>query len=307
MPGRKRKGSLSNPDAGITDRVYRDAATRDFFATNVAHAKGTLEGKPDSDVYQSFLDQGAPFIGGASGTMHGLVVGIELDKQKRIDAGEEVDGDPEEKRKRETLIGVYMATLVAGGHHSVSECLIAAKGYGYFDDITHPLYDYPRAMDELGIRLQQLGLAGKLKAEAPIGPGDPWREAFEQTWKSFLTLQEAISAAYRRRELDPGPLIRDFRNSVGERIKALFPDDLANKLDEMAAEQDDDARGQRVNEARDMIKQLQANLKDGLLRDLDTNPFNPLNIRETMSGTLERLSKGVVGKAPAVSSEPSGP
>lgn len=51
----------------------------------------------------------------------------------------------DELAKRELLLGVKSMELIALGHHSLSECLIAAQTLGYFQHIESPLENYPRA------------------------------------------------------------------------------------------------------------------------------------------------------------------
>lgn len=295
--GRKRKNSFSNFDAGITDRVNRDDTTRDFFATKTEHAKGLLEGDEggkindeNRKIYQQFQDADAPFIGGASGTMQGLIMGMEMKKKKS-------DLDEDELEQREKLIGVYMATLINGGHHSASECLIAAQKYEYFKDVTDPLKNYTTAMRQLGDRLSDVGLPTDLTAKV-TAVGDPWRSKVKQLITQMDTLQNQISRAYADRGLDAAPLIDEFKKTVRKPAIDLFGMDLADTLDGLPATKDDaTARGKLLATARGQIGTLKANLKDDLVDELENNPFKPLTLKAPLGGVLDMLLNSVVGPA----------
>lgn len=188
LDGRKRRNSFVGPHAGIADHVFRPEGAENFFTREVEHAKGMLEGVPTSATYQKFLAQGAPFIGGASGTIEGVALSWEA-KQKLAD----IDDDNEreaETLQREKTIGIYMATLLAGGHHSMSEMLIAAQQFGLFRGVTDPLTDYPRAMKELGEHLAELDLPDDLAPK----PGATWLNAVKKAQDEIVAIRKEISA-----------------------------------------------------------------------------------------------------------------
>ena len=293
LAGPKRKNSFSNVDAGITDRVNRDDETRDFFATKVVHAKGTLQGDESSDIYKKYADAEAPFIGGASGTMQGLILGMEMEKPK-------ADLTEAELKAREKLIGLHMAALINGGHHSASECLIAAKKYGYFGHVTDPIGDngdYTNAMKGLGDRLTAVGLPTDLTAKV-TAVGDPWRKAIGRLKIDLRRLQDEIGAEYTRRDRAPGPLIVEFRTKVRAPLLASMSVNLAKILDGLPATKGDkNARDTVLTNARNEIDALRTKLKDARVVEVEGNPFLPLSIRVPLTGALDLISKEIVGAA----------
>jgi len=186
--GRKRRNSFIGPHAGIADHVFRPEGAENFFTRDVEHAKGMLEGDPTSATYNKFLAQGAPFIGGASGTIQGIALCWEA-KQK-LDDIQDGDQREEEIARREKTMGIYMATLVAGGHHSMSEMLFAAQQYGLFQNITNPLDNYALAMKQFGEHLQDLGLPGDLTPK----PGDTWQNALTKVQGEIAKIRKEINA-----------------------------------------------------------------------------------------------------------------
>jgi hypothetical protein len=151
----QRRQSFSDPHGGITDSLHRTPSTRDIFSQPVGHAKGFIRGvapdDPEYETYKEFQDSGAPFIGGASGTMQFLSMMLETEEPPRgLD-------------EREKLLALHMAVLLTGGHHSMSECLLAVKCYGYFKDVPDPLENYDGAMAALDNRFAELGLSVKDK------------------------------------------------------------------------------------------------------------------------------------------------
>jgi hypothetical protein len=150
-----RHDSFKSKDAGIVAREFRRDSVTNVFSSKVAHAKGSFrsveDGHEDYVTPAAFRKAGAPFVGGASGTVSAIVQGLELEKSYK-------DLDLHERQDREAMLGTYFATLVAGGHHSLSECLIAAKAYGYFAEVPHPLKDYNGAMKGLQESMNDLGV-----------------------------------------------------------------------------------------------------------------------------------------------------
>ncbi len=282
--GRERRNSFSNPHAGITDHVFRQEGTENFFEKDVVHAKGTFEGDPKSDTYKKFAEQGAPFIGGVSGTMQGLVMAWELEKPLKDVPKDKQD---EVRAEREKLIGIYMATLLAGGHHSASELLFSAQSYGYFDKVADPLTNYPKAMKELGVRFIELGLPGGMSPKA----GTIWLAARTEVSGSLLKLASEITATYKN-EAYAITVDGQYKTEIQDKTEALFGDDLARKLDDIVAEVDDKVKRKKLtDEAGTMIETYRKTLTDeDLIRALDENPFVALSIRKTISGALDQVA-----------------
>lgn len=90
-----------------------------------------------------------PFIGGASGSTLCFILALE-DMSVRGRATDALWGDDEvvyeydgeglpegliaSIEEREALIGLFISVLIAGGAHSLCECLIVAQSMGYFRD-----------------------------------------------------------------------------------------------------------------------------------------------------------------------------
>merc|ERR1719183_1111694 len=49
-------------------------------------------------------------------------------------------------RIREALLAIMSAVLIAGGQHSLSECIAVAQAMGYFTTIPQFMQDYPTAI-----------------------------------------------------------------------------------------------------------------------------------------------------------------
>ena len=109
-----------------------------------------------SGTYKQFVRAGAPFIGGVSGSMQAIVMGLIVEEGELDDIP---DGEEREleRNRREKVVAVQMAALVSGGHHSISEMLYAAQSYDLFPDIVAPLENYPLAMRQLGDHFEELG------------------------------------------------------------------------------------------------------------------------------------------------------
>ncbi len=286
IQGRERRNSFINPHAEIADHVFRPEETENFFGKEVVHAKGFFEGDPKSQTYQQFAQQGAPFIGGVSGTMQGLAMAWESDKPlKSIGDKQEQDN---EREKREKMAGIYMSTLLAGGHHSASELLFSAKSYGLFPDVADPLSNYPQAMQDLGARFKQLGLPGDLSPKA----GGTWRTARKAVADSLANLRGEIADVYKN-ETYGNALAQAFKSKVEDKVASLFTDDLATKLDSivsLVSDTDKKKRETAMSDAAKMVKQARKQLGSDIITGLDDNPFRPLAIRKTLSGALDQVS-----------------
>ena len=152
--GDRRRESLTNRHAGITDRENQTASTEDFFRGAVGHAKDGFERIEESETVKKFLDSGTPFISGVSGVIQQLAMLMEVDTP--ADSLSE-----EERQHRETIIGLMAAMLVVGGTHSMMEGILPAQAYGYFTDVPNPLdmvHGYDEAMAALERRFGELGL-----------------------------------------------------------------------------------------------------------------------------------------------------
>ena len=286
IQGRTRQNSFVNPHAGITDRTFRQEETENIFGKEVVHAKGFFEGDPKSATYQKFAKQGAPFIAGVSGTMQGLAMSWEIGKP--LGSIKDQQQQDTERAKREKTAGIYMATLLAGGHHSASELLFSAKSYGLFPDVTDPLTNYPQAMQELGARFKQLGLPGDLSPKA----GGTWRDARQAVADSLAELQGEITDVYKT-EAYANTLGQAFTANVVNKLATLFTNDLADKLDVIAAlvsDADKPKREKAIKEAAVMIKQARKQLDANLVTGLDENPFRPMAIRKTLSAALDQVA-----------------
>ena len=285
--GIKRRNSFVNPHAGITDRDFRTTDTEDFFPKEVVHAKGMLEGKPSSNTYQTFANQGAPFIGGVSGTMQGLAMGWELEKPlKDFKAGKEQD---DERERREKTAAIHMATLLAGGHHSVTELLFSAQSYGLFSDVTKPLDNYPKAMKELGDRFKKLGLPCDLSPKA----GAAWTAAINEVEKNLEALAKAIAETYESQGISDA-VVDAFKTATGRKGDELMSlkgglHGLANELDTIAGMVEDDeqeVKKDAMEAIREKIEAAQQKLAGNIFKDLDANPFLPVQVEKILADAL---------------------
>jgi hypothetical protein len=286
IQGRTRQNSFVNPHAGITDRMFREEGTENIFGKEVVHAKGFFEGDPKSATYQKFAKQGAPFIAGVSGTMQGLAMSWEI--AKPLNSIKDQQQQDAERSKREKTAGIYMATLLAGGHHSASELLFSAKSYGLFPDVADPLTNYPQAMQELGTRFKQLGLPGDLSPK----PGGTWRSARKAVADSLAELRTEITDVYKT-EAYANALGQAFMANVVNKLAAVFTNDLADKLDNIAdfvSDADKPKREKAMKEAGVMIKQARKQLDANLVTGLDENPFRPMTVRKTLSAALDQVA-----------------
>ena len=286
VQGRTRQNSFLNPHAGITDRMFREEGTENVFGKEVVHAKGFFEGDPKSETYQKFAKQGAPFIAGVTGTMQGLAMSWEL--AQPLNSIKDQQARDNERAKREKTAGIYMATLLAGGHHSGSELLFSAKSYGLFPDVTDPLTNYPQAMQELGARFKQLGLPGDLSPK----PGGTWRTARKTVADSVASLRGEITDVYKN-EAYGNSLTQAFKSNVEDKLVALFTDDLADKLDSIASlvsDADKQKREKAMGEAGKLLKAARKQLDSKIIGGLDENPFRALTIRTTLAAALDQVA-----------------
>ena len=286
IQGRQRRNSFVGPHAGITDHVFRQEETENFFNTEVVHAKGMFEGDPKSKTYNRFLEQGAPFIGGVSGTMQGLTMAWE--DEEALDSIEDDGERDKERSRREKMAAIYMATLLAGGHHSASEMLFSAQSYGLFPDVADPLKNYPLAMKQLGAAFQRLGLPGDLTPKA----GAIWRTARKAVIDGVESLWSEIADTYKGSDF-VSDLEDEFETEVEDKVGDLFTNALATRLEEIADLVDDDDQEDRqiaIEDAKKLIAKARENLDEDIVAALDSNPFLPLAVRKTLSSALDQVS-----------------
>lgn len=148
----RREESAFSRHAGISDSNTRTRSAENFFSEDLEHYKGMASRAPDSRTARKFRESGTPFIGGASGSIENIL--LIMDTHKHVN-----DLSNAEYKNREKLLGLYTAMLVSAGHHSVMECMLPARAYGYFEDVPSPLKGgYTPAVRALANRLRELGL-----------------------------------------------------------------------------------------------------------------------------------------------------
>lgn len=150
---RERRASMDSPHVGITTTQDLTPDTSNVYGANVFHAKGMLRAQLDDETVKEFRKSGAPFIGGASGTMQQFA--MQMESVKPID-----QLTKQELQEREKVLAMLAVQHVAAGHHSMAECLLGAKPYGYFKDVPDPLKDYDGAMAAFEKHLEKLGMGG---------------------------------------------------------------------------------------------------------------------------------------------------
>ena len=150
---RNRRQSMDSRHLGITTGMDRTPDTEDVYTGDFFHAKGQFLARLDDETVKKFQKSGAPFIAGASGTIQ--FVALEMENAKPFDQLQ-----PTELQEREKVLTMLSVQHVAAGHHSMAECLLAAKVYGYFKNVPDPLTDYDGAMKAFEKHLQSLGLDG---------------------------------------------------------------------------------------------------------------------------------------------------
>ncbi len=148
---RERRLSMDSRHVGITTGADRTGDTKNVYSADRYHAKGAFLARLDDETVKKFQKSGAPFIAGASGTLQ--FIALEMENRKPFDQLEQA-----ELQEREKVLTMMSVQHVAAGHHSMSECLLAAKVYGYFDDVPDPLIDYDASMKAFEKHIQGLGL-----------------------------------------------------------------------------------------------------------------------------------------------------
>jgi len=149
-----RSESAENTHAGIAEGIYRTPSTENFFNQTVPHSKSHMRGALNSETYKSFSQSGTPFINGVSGFMQQIAMHMELD-------GLYEEAPQPERDRRETIIVLLAAAMVACGNHGLMDAILPAKTYGYFPDVPEPLTGhggYDRSIQALVAHLRKIGL-----------------------------------------------------------------------------------------------------------------------------------------------------
>lgn len=139
-PEHRRDESVFSRHAGITDSLNRTASMENLFSSDLFHFKGDAQRIPGSRTAEEFGAAGAPFIGGASGTVEQIIAMMEHDRPAGVLSAED-------RNQREQVIALYCAMLVAGGHHSLMEGFMPARAYGYFAELPETM-NSPRHYEE---------------------------------------------------------------------------------------------------------------------------------------------------------------
>jgi hypothetical protein len=146
-----------NCHAGIAETEWMPDEAKDIFGTPVSHGKNLIA-RDDSggSLAALFRHLDAPFVGAASGSIEQFVLTMEDDC-----CGAHPEGlvPCSALDVREALIGLQTMTLVAGGQHSVAECVIVAQGMGYFSQVPKVEDGYADAVARFEMYLSELGVA----------------------------------------------------------------------------------------------------------------------------------------------------
>lgn len=153
-----RKDSVNNTHAGIAALEDLPAVALSFFKKPLIHTgkSVTIRSYEATGTDTLFYRLGAPFIGGASGSIAYMVITMEDQV-----AGQQPHGLIPSLEEREALIGIMTAALIAGGQHSLAECISVAQAMGYFTDLTPVLESYTKGATEFAGRLRQLGVGSR--------------------------------------------------------------------------------------------------------------------------------------------------
>ncbi len=122
--------------------------------------------------------------------------------------------------------------------------------------------------------------------------GEIWNATYAKMASEYDRLRAALVDAYKADNLS-GEIESRFKAKIGPVLQTLNGN-LSAKLAEAAKAPDAAVRGDRVKEARDLLKTYKAYAgSEALLADLDDNPFAPLKVRETVLRTLTALEATV--------------
>lgn len=183
---RIRDEMYQNRNVGITLSSGRSVAQKNALNTPITHGGAQFSSSDTSPTVQALVSQGAPFVGGASGTLRFIC------QEWDVNHGEAHEVGAGELAEREKLIGVHSVLMMVAGHHSVSECLMMVQAYGYFMDVPSPLDDYDKATKAFEKRLAKLGL----QSPAPLCKAS----AMEGKSKEQLAYEAELNELERERE-----------------------------------------------------------------------------------------------------------
>lgn len=183
---RIRDEMYTSKHVGITLSSGRSKAQKDALATPISHGGAQFSSTESSPTVQALVSQGAPFVGGASGTLRFIC------QEWDANHGEAHTIGSAEMAEREKLIGVHSVLMMVAGHHSISECLMMVQAYGYFTDIPSPLTNYDKATQAFEKRLAKLGL----QSPAPLSKAT----AMEGKSKEQLAYEAELNHLERERE-----------------------------------------------------------------------------------------------------------
>ena len=139
---------------------------------------------------------------------------------------------------------------------------------------------------------------GAPQGGAPTGPVAyaksrlAWIAARQRVETDLNKLRDALAAEYGK---TPGAaeIQQRYANRVSP-VMAVFDEELADALDDAVNATDAAKRAEKVSGAKAVIGRYKAYLdSEPLIADLDDNPFVPLSIRKTVSGTLSVLEATV--------------
>lgn len=157
--GLLREDSTHNTDAGIASQNFIPEEAREFFDVTVGHyGKNYNVRNDDEHAANLFASLGAPFVAGASGSIQYMALAMEDDCRGKCERGLV---PCELHDLREALLGIMTAALVAGGQHSLTECLAVAQAMGYFEDVPDVLEDYVRAAGVFETYLATMGIGAE--------------------------------------------------------------------------------------------------------------------------------------------------
>ena len=146
-----RQNSYVNANAGISQLEDTPKEAHGWFPGALYHAKTRFQRAwqgDDARTAEKFYLQGAPFIGGGSGSAADIAFSL------RSDFGVPAARLMKAPQKLKLLL-VAGAMLVAGGHHSWTEVALGYRAFG-FTAFLDPLADYPAFMADLEARLGAL-------------------------------------------------------------------------------------------------------------------------------------------------------
>lgn len=161
-----RTNSFENNDAGIAAQEYLPAEAGGFFHQKLMHGGKSCNTRVDEEyAARVFAARGAPFCAGASGSIEYMVLSMEDDCGGHCPLGLV---PAELLRVREALIGTMSAALVAGGQHSLGECLVVAQAMGYFAGVPSLITGYFTAVSAFEQYLARLGVGVGRGEEMPL-------------------------------------------------------------------------------------------------------------------------------------------